>query len=134
MHRQFFIVLSVVAACVAVACGTTPGKETPVTADTWAVVDGHAIMRDDVEKAYRRATDNTAPLSEEENLTTRLGLIDELIIQEILISRARDSKIEVTDSELDTAYAERRKNLSDEAFQQELTRRNLTSADMRQGL
>ena len=37
-------------------------------------------------------------------------------------------------NELDTAYADAKKNISDDAFQQELTRRGLTAADMREGL
>ena len=40
----------------------------------------------------------------------------------------------MSDSELDTAYADGRKNIPEEQFQQELTRRNLTAADMRDGL
>ena len=37
-------------------------------------------------------------------------------------------------SELDAAYNEAKKNIPDEAFQQELTRRNITAEDMREGL
>src|SRR5207302_10301641 len=43
-------------------------------------------------------------------------------------------KIEVSDAEIDTAYGEAKKNVADDAFQQELKRRNLTTADMRDGL
>ena len=43
-------------------------------------------------------------------------------------------KIEVPSTDLDTAYANAKKNLGDDAYQQELTRRNLTVADMREGL
>ena len=37
-------------------------------------------------------------------------------------------------TELDTAYANARKNITDDAFKQELTRRGLTPEDMREGL
>jgi peptidyl-prolyl cis-trans isomerase SurA len=40
----------------------------------------------------------------------------------------------VSDTELDTAYNEARKNITEEAFQQELAKRNLTAADMREGV
>jgi peptidyl-prolyl cis-trans isomerase SurA len=40
----------------------------------------------------------------------------------------------VPDTELDAAYAEARKNITDEAFNQELQKRSLTAADMRDGL
>src|SRR5262249_39429505 len=43
-------------------------------------------------------------------------------------------KLEVGPSELDAAYADTRKNVADDAFQQELTRRGLTPTDVREGL
>jgi peptidyl-prolyl cis-trans isomerase SurA len=97
-------------------------------------VDGREITREDVEKAYRRAGPTAQTLSEEETLTAKLSLLDDLIVQDILLNKALTLKIEVPDSELDAAYAEAKKNIPDEAFQQELTRRNLTAADMRDGL
>ena len=73
-------------------------------------------------------------LSEEETLTAKLSLLNDLILQDILLAKAAALKLEVPTSELDTAYANAKKNIADEAFQQELTRRNLTPADMREGL
>jgi len=105
-----------------------------VSADTWAVVDGREITRDAVEKAYRRAQDASQPVSNEEALAAKLSVLDELIMQDILQAKAREQKIELADSEIDTAYNEAKKNITDEAFQQELTKRNVTAADMRDGL
>jgi parvulin-like peptidyl-prolyl isomerase len=73
-------------------------------------------------------------MSDEEALAVKLSLLNDLILQDILIAKARERKIEVPASELDNAYAEAKKNISDEAFQQELTKRGLTPADMREGL
>jgi peptidyl-prolyl cis-trans isomerase SurA len=73
-------------------------------------------------------------LSEEEALTAKLGVLDELIVEEILLAKARALKLDVPESEVDTAFANAKKNITDEAFQQELTRRKLTAADMREGL
>lgn len=136
MCRQLFVVLTALAtACGAAGCRSTPPAPEPaITADTWAVVDGRTIMRDDVEKAYRRSGDVSQPLSDEEVLTARLSLLNDLIVQEILLARARDLKIELSDSELDAAYGEARKNMPEEAFQQELTRRKITAEDLREGL
>jgi peptidyl-prolyl cis-trans isomerase SurA len=105
-----------------------------VSDDTWAVVDGREITRDQVEKAFRRVGDGPQGLSEEEALATKLGILDDLIMQDILTARAAAMKIEVTETEVDTAFGEARKNMAEDAFQQELTRRNLTAADMRDGL
>ena len=135
-RRRLFVALSAVAvACVAAACRSTPATPAPtISADTWAVVDGRAITRDDVDRAYRRTGDPSRTLSDEEALTAKLTLLNDLIVQDILLAKARQLKLELTDAELDTAYGEAKKNTPDAAFQQELTRRNLTAADMREGL
>jgi len=105
-----------------------------VSADTWAVVDGRQITRDEVEKAYRRTGQNTPPASEEETLAAKLTLLNDLIVQDVLLAKARELKIELPESELDAAYAEAKKNIPDETFQQEIAKRNLSAADMRDGL
>ena len=135
LHRR--AVLSALAcAALAAACRPTPGAPAakPVSADAWAVVDGREIKRDDVEKAYRRVGQSPTPVSDEEALTAKLNLLNDLIVQDILLARARELKIELPDTELDAAYGNAKKNIPDEAFQGELTRRNLTAADMRDGL
>ena len=76
----------------------------------------------------------SANVPAEDALTAKLSLLDELIIQDILLAKARALKIELPVSELETAYSEAKKNISDEAFQQELTRRKVTADDMREGL
>jgi peptidyl-prolyl cis-trans isomerase SurA len=125
----------VVAAVLSNACRSTPATPAvTVSANTWAVVDGREITRDDVEKAFRRMRDGSQTLSDEEALTAKLSLLNDLIVQEILLAKAGTLKLDVPQAELDTAYVNAKKNLADEAFQQELTRRNLTQADMREGL
>jgi peptidyl-prolyl cis-trans isomerase SurA len=136
MRSRSFLVVTALALVCSASCRSNP-TGTPaaaVTADTWAVVDGRQITRDHVEKAFRRAKDTTQTLSEEESLAAKLGILDELILQDILLAKAQQLKIEIPDSEVDTAYAEAKKNMPDDAFQKELTRRQLTAADMREGL
>jgi len=105
-----------------------------VSPDTWAVVDGRNITREDVDKAYRRMADPARALSDEEALAAKLSLLNDLILQDILLVKARTLKVEVAEKDLDQAYAEAKQNVPDEAFAQELTKRNLTIADMREGL
>jgi peptidyl-prolyl cis-trans isomerase SurA len=129
-----FVITVIAMTAFTLACRSTPGTQsTAVSADTWAVVDGRQITRDYVEKTYRR-TQEGAQLSEEEAMGAKLSLLNELIVQDILIAKAQALKIEVPDSELDNAYNEAKKNIPDDAFQKELTRRNLTAGDMREGL
>jgi peptidyl-prolyl cis-trans isomerase SurA len=119
----------------ATACRSKAQTSAPaVSADTWAVVDGRQITRDDVDKAYRRMRDTTQTLSDEEVLAAKLTLLNDLIVQDILLAKAAAAKIEIPQSELDTAYNNGKKNLTDEAFQQELSRRSVTPDDMREGL
>jgi peptidyl-prolyl cis-trans isomerase SurA len=130
------ILVAVAVTCFAAACNSTRSSSpatTNVSADTWAVVDGRAITRDDVEKTYRRTQDG-AQLSDEETMTAKLTLLNEMIVQNILIAKAQALKIELPDTELDNAFNEAKKNIPDDAFQKELSRRNLTAADMREGL
>ena len=131
------VLLTVVAACapLAAACRSTSAPPAPaVTADTWAVVNGKAITQADVDKAYRRISDPAQSPSEEEVLTAKLGVLDDLMMEEILLARAPALKLDVSSSELDTAFEAARKNITGEAFQQELKRRNLSAEDMREGL
>jgi peptidyl-prolyl cis-trans isomerase SurA len=97
-------------------------------------VNGHEITREDLEKAFRRTSQAAEGTSEEETNTAKLALLDELIVQHLLLAKAQELGIELPDTELDAAYVEARKNIPDEAYKQELARRNLTPADMREGL
>jgi peptidyl-prolyl cis-trans isomerase SurA len=133
--RVFVLLAALSGAAFGTACRSTPTPPaTPVSADTWAVVDGRQITRDDVDKAYRRMRDPGQTLSEEEVLAAKLTLLNDLIVEDILLAKAGALKLEVSQSELDGAYAEAKRNLTDDAFQQELSRRNLTPADMKDGL
>ena len=135
-YRHLVVALSLLTATsVTTACRPTPAPPpAPVSPDTWAVVDGRNISRQDVEKAYRRAQDTRQTLSDEETLTAKLNLLNELITREILLAKAAQLKLDVAQSDLDAAYADAKKNIADEAFQQELTRRGLTPAEFREGL
>jgi parvulin-like peptidyl-prolyl isomerase len=121
--------------CLATACRSTQAPApAPVSPDTWAVVDGRNISRDDTEKAYRRAQDPRQTLSDEEALTAKLNLLNELITRDILLAKAAQLKLDVAQADLDAAYADAKKNIPDDAFQQELTRRGMTPAELREGL
>ena len=137
-HKRchFFLVMSVLAAAgLTAACRSTPATAAKtVSVDTWAVVDGREIRREAVEKAYRRTAPPSPVPSDDEVLTAKLTLLNELIIQDLLVAKARELKIELTDTELDKAFADGRKDIPEDQFQQELTKRNLTAADMRERL
>ena len=118
------------------ACKSTPSTPPPpaVSANAWAVIDGREITGDAVEKAFRRMGGNSQGLSPEEEAAAKLNLLNDLIVQDILITKAGPLKVEVPEADLDKAYNSAKSNISEEQFQQELKSRNLTPADMRDGL
>ena len=135
MHRRLSVAAALAVVLLTAACRSTPSTPAvTVTADTWAVVNGRAITRDEVEKSFRRTSNPAQTLSDEEATTAKMSVLDELIMEEILLSKANELKIQVSDSDVDSAYAEAKKNIGDEAYQQELTKRNLTTTDMRDRL
>jgi parvulin-like peptidyl-prolyl isomerase len=143
-HKLFALGAGVVAAAAIVAgCRATPAPSAPpasapaataTSENVWAVVDGRQITRDDVEKAFRRLQTGGQPASDEEALAAKLSVLDDYIVQDILLAKARSLKVEVSDAELTNAYAEGKKSMNEQTFQQELNRRALTEADMREGL
>lgn len=116
------------------ACSRNADQPQTVSAETWATVDGRAITRDSVEKTLRRTQDPAAKPSLEEAMTIKLSILNEMILEDILLAKARALKIDVPATELDAAFAERKKNISEAAFEEELKKRNLSAADMRDGL
>jgi peptidyl-prolyl cis-trans isomerase SurA len=137
--RRASVVFVLALAGVAGACqsqqpAAAPPPPPPVSADVWAVVDGREIRREEVEKAFRRTVPQNQPISEEEALTAKLNLLDQLIVEDIMMAKARELNIQLPDTELDTAYNEGRKNIPEDAFNKELAARNLTAADMREGV
>lgn len=132
---RYLVLICLGSLAVAVAaCNRASSGASAVTADTWAVVNGKAITRQDVDKAYRRARDAGATASEEETVLAKMQLLDDLIVQELMLAKAAELKVEVPTTELDTAEANAKKNIPEDVFQQQLTQRGLTQADMREGL
>ena len=131
-----FRVCALVTSTVALAgCNRLTNKQAQsASPDAWATVDGRAITRDQVEKTFLRSQDPNSKLSPEEAMTVKLSLLNEMILQDILLAKARELKVEVPESELDSAFNARKKNLSEEQFQAELKKRNLSADDMREGL
>lgn len=119
----------------AAACNRSgSGTMAAPSANAWAVVDGREITADAVDKAFRRSLQANATPAPEEVLNAKLNLLNEMIVQDILIAKAAALKIEVPEAELTEAFEAGRKDIPPAAFQQELSRRQLTADDMKDGL
>lgn len=127
------LVLSILVVAAVAGCHSKPAA-TPVSENAWAVVNAHEITAADVDKAWRRSEQSGQPLGEDERFAGKVALLDQLIAQELFLAKAASLKIDVPPADLDAAFAEARKGIPEEAFKQELARRNLTEADMREGL
>jgi peptidyl-prolyl cis-trans isomerase SurA len=134
--RRLVVLLAVLwAAVLAGACRAASTPEAPpITEDTWAVVDGRQITRAEVDKAFDRNRDPNQPLSEEETLIAKLGLLDDLIMQDLLAARAPALQVTVEDAEVDKALTDAKAGAADDVFQKELARRGLTEGDVRESL
>jgi peptidyl-prolyl cis-trans isomerase SurA len=136
IHSRLIASFGLVALTLAAAagCNRGPAKAADVPQDTWATVDGRPITKDEVEKAFRRTQDGAPAMSPEEAMTVKLGLLDEMILQDILLAKAAALKIDAPAADLDKAFNERKQNMTDEQFQQELKKRDLTPEAMREGV
>jgi peptidyl-prolyl cis-trans isomerase SurA len=103
--------------------------------DVWAVVNNHEIRRDEVEKYYRgAAASQTTPPSNEESLSLKLNVLDQLINNEILLQLAQKENLLATDGEVEDKFTEAKSPYTEEEFQRQLKDRGLTMDDFKQDI
>src|ERR1700758_1635610 len=104
-------------------------------ADVWAVVNGKEIKRDEVEKYYRtRISPEGQEPSQEEALSLKLNVIDELINNEILLERAKKLNLEASDGEVEDKFTELKSGYTEEEFQRKLKDGGMTVDDLKKDL
>ncbi|HXL21221.1 MAG TPA: peptidylprolyl isomerase [Candidatus Dormibacteraeota bacterium] len=121
----------------AVLLGMAAGcKQTSQPApDVWAVVNGKEIKRDDVEKYYRTRVNPEGPEpTQEEALSLKLNVLDELINNEILIERAKKLNLEASDGEVEDKFTEVKSPYTEEEFQKRLKSGGLSTDDLKHDL
>ena len=100
--------------------------------DVWAVVDGKQILRDEVEKVYRtRVNANGSTPSQEEALSLKLSILDDLIDNDILFDRAARMNLVASDAEVEDKFAQSKSAYSEDEFQQKLKESGLTIDDLK---
>jgi peptidyl-prolyl cis-trans isomerase SurA len=127
--KRITIVLAALTACAfAAGCqrNAAPGP------DVWASVDGKEIHREDVDKIFRSRANAEAPApSQEEALSLKLSILDELINSEILVGRAAKMNLVASDAEVEDKFTESKSPYTEEEFQKKLKDSGLTVDDLK---
>lgn len=104
-------------------------------ADVWAVVNGTEIKRDEVEKYYRsQVNPESQEPSQEEALSLKLNVIEQLINNEILLERAKKLNLEASDGEVEDKFTELKSPFTEEEFQKQLKARGMVVDDLKRDL
>jgi peptidyl-prolyl cis-trans isomerase SurA len=104
-------------------------------ADVWAVVNGTEIKRDEVEKYYRsQVNPEGQEPSQEEALSLKLNVTEQLINNEILLEKAKKLNLEASDGEVEDKFTELKSPFTEEEFQRQLKARGMTVDDLKRDL
>src|SRR5437868_15457370 len=123
--------LPLAAALLPVACK----QQKQPSPDVWAMVNGQEIKRDDVDKYYRtRVSPEGQEPSQEESLSLKLNVLDELINNEILLERAKKLNLEASDGEVEDKFTELKSPYTEEEFQRQLKERGASVDDLKRDL
>lgn len=129
------VALLLPAAAMALAMGTGCKQKAQPSSDVWAVVNGQEIKRDEVDKYYRtRVNPEGQEPSQEEVLSLKLNVLEELINNEILLERAKKLNLEASDGEVEDKFTERKSPYTEEEFQRQLKDRGISVDDWKRDL
>jgi parvulin-like peptidyl-prolyl isomerase len=103
--------------------------------DVLAKVNGHKIMRLEVDKYYRNQTEGSPrPPSEEQAQSLQLSIVRELIDNELLMQRAEKLGIMTTDEEVENKLNAVKAPYTKEEFDKHLQDRKITLDDFRRDI
>jgi peptidyl-prolyl cis-trans isomerase SurA len=115
------------------------GCKTKPNADVVATVNGHAIMRSEMEKMYLAQLGDAAQQQQEQPSgeqadSLRLGVLRELIDEEIVQQRAAKMNLVATDADVDAKLAEMKAPYTEEQFDARLKASSHTIDDVKHDL
>jgi peptidyl-prolyl cis-trans isomerase SurA len=100
-----------------------------------ATVNGHPLMRADLEKYYQNSLgDAQQQPSPEQADNLRLNILHQLIDDEIMQQRAAKLGLQATDEEVDAKLAELKAPYTEEEFDERLKAKNITIDDLKHDL
>jgi peptidyl-prolyl cis-trans isomerase SurA len=126
------VIRMVTALAAAILLASLTACKPQVGGDVMATVDGRKIFRSDVDKYYENqiASAQEQPAGEQAT-SLRLGILHQLIEDEIVMQRAEKLGLLASDEEVDRKYTEIRSPLSEEEFAQKLKERKITLTDFK---
>lgn len=129
MLRRLGLVAAFAACLAAVSCRN---QQAP-SSDTWAVVNGTEIKRAEVDKYYRSRQQSQGPAtaSHDEALSLKLGILDQLINNEILFQRAKALNLVASDGEVEDRFTQSKSSFTEDEFQKKLQDSGLTVDDLK---
>ena len=102
------------------------------SAGVWATVNGKDVTSAEVDKYYRTQLNPDAPEpSQDEALSLKLNILDELINNQILLQRAKKMSLEAADGEVEDKFTEFKSPYTEDEFQRQLKARGYTVDDLR---
>jgi peptidyl-prolyl cis-trans isomerase SurA len=131
-HRMGHRCAAVFPVALLLAAGCNRGHN----ADVVATVNGHAIMRADMDRMYAAQlgeAQNQKPSSEQAD-SLRLDVVKELIEEEIVEQRAAKMNLTATPEDVDAKVAEMKAPYTEEQFAQQLRASNHTLDDVKRDL
>jgi peptidyl-prolyl cis-trans isomerase SurA len=121
----------VLAAALAVVSGCKKTVQQP-DAGVWGIVDGTPITSAEVDKFYRTQLNPDAPQpSQDEALSLKLNVLDELINNHILLEKAKALSLQAADGEVEDKFTEFKSPYTEEEFQRQLKTRGYTVDDLK---
>ncbi len=110
-------------------CSRTPGP------DVWATVNGHPIMKSEVNKYYQNQVNSMQqPPTADESAMLRLEILDKRISEEVIRQQAEKLHLVATDAEVDARLAQYKAPYTEQQFNDELKAKGLTLEDVRRDI
>ncbi len=134
LPTEYFRGMRAAAALLPVALIAVAGCKRPPAADVVATVNGHAIMRSQLDNMYRAqlAQAQNRQSSPEEADALRLSSVRELINEEIFVERAAKMNLTATPEEVDAKINELKAHFpTEEQFEQQLKASNRSLDDLK---
>lgn len=112
------------------------GCKTEHKADVVATVNGHAIMKSEMDKAYEQqlGQQQQQPPSEDQANSLRLNVLSALISEEIVQQRAAKMNLTATNDEVDAKLAQMKARYTQDQFNQQLAANHTTLDEVKHDL